>query len=245
MNERDHVAAVRREGLALAAAAEAGYRQPVTIYPHWTVADMVAHTGSVHRWVVGLITQRARGGLERQPHHERDPQRLGDWFRSGLRELVAILGDTDPRELVWTMAEEQTVGFWCRRMAHETTVHRWDVQGAVRVAEPIDRELALTGIPETLEIHLSRPTSGAAIGGRGQRLRLRCSDAGDEWIVTILDDRLTVSPGPADTDGALVGTASELWLSIMSRRASVTYHGDPETERLFRRALSLVPPPRF
>jgi hypothetical protein len=119
------------------------------------------------------------------------------------------------------------------------------VQEAVGVAEPIDRELALTGIPETLEIHLARPTSGAAIGGRGQRLRLRCSDAADEWIITILGDRLTVSPGPADADGALVGPASELWLSIMSRPASVTYHGDPGAERLFRRALALVPPPLF
>ncbi len=215
MIEFDFAAAVEREGQALAVAAAAGPGRPVGSYPGWTVMDLVAHTGSVHRWVERLIASRALEAPQRHPEPERDPARLLEWFEAGLRGLVDTLRVTDPGLPVWTMATDRTAGFWRRRMCHETAAHRWDAEDAVGEARPIEAAIAVTGIPETLEIHLVRPLAGAVMEGRGQRLALHSTDVAGDWVVQLLPNRVVVEDVAGSSDAMIAGTASSVWLAVM------------------------------
>ncbi|HEV3504110.1 MAG TPA: maleylpyruvate isomerase N-terminal domain-containing protein, partial [Actinomycetes bacterium] len=49
MREIDYLQALRDEGTALVAAARLGLDPPVPACPGWAVADLVLHTGMVHR----------------------------------------------------------------------------------------------------------------------------------------------------------------------------------------------------
>ena len=65
----------------------------------------------------------------------------------------------DPAEPTWTwFPPDQTVGFWIRRMAHETAIHRYDAELAVGRTTPVVGDLALDGVDEALTVIL--PTDG-------------------------------------------------------------------------------------
>ena len=51
-------------------------------------------------------------------------------YRAGLAALVEALRDVDPATEVWTLTNDHSVGFVARRMAHETAMHRWDIEQA-------------------------------------------------------------------------------------------------------------------
>src|SRR6201999_3325814 len=65
-------------------------------------------------------------------------------------ELTAQFAARDPRSPAATWYEpEQTVGFWIRRMAQETVMHRIDAELAVDgTVSAIPEELAVDGIDE-------------------------------------------------------------------------------------------------
>ena len=91
MTSQECIAALRREGGALAHAARQDPTRPVPYYPGWSVAELVAHTGAVHRWVLGIVRSRATERMPREPHEERDPVRLLAWFEEGLAALAGEL----------------------------------------------------------------------------------------------------------------------------------------------------------
>lgn len=242
----DFIAAIEREAEALGQTIGLGPHRLVARYPTWTVLDLVAHTGSVHRWVAGLVTSGATRPPARPAHRQREPDRLLEWFSGGVELVVDALRRTDPERPVWTMAADKTAGFWRRRMAHETGAHRWDAEDAVGAARPIDPQLAVTGIPETLEIHVARPLAGADVGGHGERIGLRCTDVRGDWTVTLLHDRVEVEPAERPADAAVAGSASAVWLSLMGRPApDAAWTGREPALELFRRALRLADPPSF
>jgi len=242
----DPVVALRREGGALAHASALGPERHVRIYPRWTVSDLVAHTGSVHRWAERMVRLGARQEIARVPQHERDPARLIGWFRDGVTRLAETLERTDPDQPVWTMAADKSAGFWRRRMAHETAVHRWDVEEAVGVIAAIDPRLAITGIPETLEIHVIRALAAAPVGGRGERIRIRSTDTPGEWTIRLGSDSVAWASTVDDVDATLSGSASAVWLAIMGRTdQGVELAGDRRAIRTFWRALRLPTTPSY
>lgn len=244
MTEIDFVAAVGREGQALVRAASRAPHAVVACYPTWTALDLVAHTGAVHRWVTEIVDRGLDEPPTRGTYAERDPHRLFAWFGRGLTNLVKTLARIDPTRDVWTMAHDRSAAFWRRRMAHETAAHRWDAEDAVGTADPIEALLAVTGIPETLEIHLARPLAGAAVGGNGERIRLRCTDVEGDWIVSLMSNAVEVEQGRGAADITLSGTASSLWLTVMGRTGpAVEVYGDGRALDAFRRVAALVPPP--
>src|SRR3712207_7465665 len=48
----------------------------------------------------------------------------------------------DPAAPTWSFTTDRTAGFWVRRQALETAVHRWDAQHAAGEPERIDPALA-------------------------------------------------------------------------------------------------------
>jgi uncharacterized protein (TIGR03083 family) len=246
MTSQEHVAALPREGGALARAARRDPVRRVPFYPEWSLADLVAHTGGIHRWVLQILRTRAMVPVRRQPYEERDPERLLTWFEEGVADLAGELGAADPDELVWSFSEDQTVGFWQRRMAHETAVHRWDAQSAFGDPEPIERRLAATGIPESLAIHVVRHASGTAVGGHGESVALRCDDGSASWVVVLLPDEVRVEAGDGSATATVAGTCSDLWLFVMGRPTQrLRVLGDAGVVAHLERVIRSAPPPTY
>jgi uncharacterized protein (TIGR03083 family) len=245
MTPQESTAALLREGGGLARAVREDPGRRVPYYPEWNIADLVAHTGGIHRWVLGIVRSRAMGPQRRQPFEERDPRQLLAWFEEGLETLASELGAADANEPVWTFAEDHTIGFWQRRMAHETAVHRWDAQSAFGKPEPIERRLAATGIPESLAIHVVRPSSGTAVGGHGESVALRCDDGSGVWVVVLLPDEVRVEEGEVSADATVAGTPSDVWLFVMGRPVpGIRVLGDAGVVTHLQRVIRSAPTPK-
>jgi uncharacterized protein (TIGR03083 family) len=238
------VAALLREGGALVDAARQDLARRVPFYPAWSVADLVAHTGGVHRWVLGIARSRATERPAREPYEDRDPERLLAWFEEGLATLAGELGKAHPNEPVWSFGADQTVGFWQRRMAHETAIHRWDAQSAFGDPGVIECRLAASGIPESLAIHVVRPLRGSGVGGQGESVALRCDDAPDRWAVVLLPDEVRLEEVEGRPSATVGGLASDVWLFVTGRPTRGTrVMGDATVVAHLQRVIRSVPAP--
>ncbi len=215
MNAHDYLDAIEREAAALVdAAAACGPDTPVPSCPAWTVADLLEHIGRVHRWAVANSLRSP----DAQPLRSRDVDiQVPDghrarcaWVREGAVELVRAL-DRPPETPAWTFVPPATVGFWQRRQAHETAVHRWDAQRAVGEPEPIDAGLAVDGIDEVLWMIPIRPV-GKKPTGSGETVHFHCTDREGEWLARLTPAGVEVERGHAKADVAARGPASDLLL---------------------------------
>jgi uncharacterized protein (TIGR03083 family) len=128
---------------------------PVPTCPGWTVADLTRHVGEVYMHK----TLAMREGTEpaRWPPKEladEEPLALLDRAYATLREEFATRKPED-RAGTW-YRPDQTVGFWIRRMAHETVIHRIDAElGTGQAVAPVQPDLAVDGIDELLKIFVA------------------------------------------------------------------------------------------
>ncbi|QWF77657.1 maleylpyruvate isomerase N-terminal domain-containing protein [Amycolatopsis sp. CA-230715] len=237
------------EGELLAEAANsASPDAPVPGCPGFTVATTVRHVGSVSRMVLEWL--RGRG---RPRTWQRDPvpgQTEVGFLRSALAELRAELAAhrPDERAATWWPADP-TYGFWRRRMAHETTVHRVDVQTAAtaprRSLPGITEDIAVDGIDEVLTLWF------------GQRLPMLGLSADVDTSVAVRSGGHTwlVSAGPGETvawrcsareaenaDAVLSAPPVQMYLWLWGRRSlgEVTPDGDAEATARFWALLRLA-----
>jgi len=173
---------VRSDAARLSEVANLGLEPDVPCCPGWTVRDLVQHIGTVYTHKSMIVEE---GWTERQDPATSPPDDdLVDWFDEAAEHLLDVLADHDPGEPVWTWFEaDQTVGFWYRRMAHETLIHRIDVEQAHRLASEIDQELAADGVDEILNVMMSGAPSWATLelGERVARLEI----PGRSWAVRL------------------------------------------------------------
>lgn len=239
---------LRRETGVLAVAARPALRRAVPRYPGWTVADLVVHTGRIHRWVAEIVRT---GATERIAHPDVAPPPgaapLTAWLMAGAADLAATLEDVAPSTRVWTFAGDGTAGFWRRRMALETTIHRWDAQSAAGAPAPIPREVALDGVTEALTVYLGPRLAGAAVGGAGQRVALHCTDSHRTWSLRLLPEGVDIDDdGQAAADVTVEGTAEDLWRYLMGRHRldDLRVTGDRAAALLCSAAIDMVPAPQ-
>src|SRR5438105_2005891 len=99
----------------------------------WTVRELVAHVGGVHRWAADVVGER-RGTLDTELGRgvgstAPDDNQLLDWFTVGAAFLIETLLSAPPDVNVPTFLPAASPReFWVRRMAHETAIHRVDVE---------------------------------------------------------------------------------------------------------------------
>ena len=216
-----YLEALRSDGAALSRAARGSPSAPVPSCPGWSMADLVAHVGQVHRDKAGIV--RA-GGSERPPRAE-DPTVTGDallaWYDEGLADLVEVLVAADPDQPTWSWsrrAGDARAAFWLRRMAHETAVHRWDAElAAGSVPAPIGPPaLAADGVDEVVEVWLGDP--GATYTGTAGTVHLHATDAAGEWLLRLGGDAgVQVVRAHEHADVALRAAASDLDLVLWGR----------------------------
>ncbi len=220
MDVTTHLAAVRRDGELLAALDGPALDQLVPACPAWTIAELLGHTGWVHRWVTATLLAPPD-----QPPHPKTIERapteaaaVPAWFRTSLDGVLAALEQCDVDITYKTFAGPQPGRWWARRMAHETAMHRWDAQDALGDAEPIDAELAVDAVDEALDTFVSRRFDHAAFGSTGQTVHLHATDIEGEWMLTMQPDAVVWERAHGKGDVAVRGPASELLLLLMSRR---------------------------
>ncbi len=140
------------------------------------------------------------------------------WLVDASRDLARALADAGPQAPVWNWtAGEQIAMFWFRRMAHETTVHRWDAESVVGSARPVPAHLAADGVEEILDIFLPEAAAGLQPGGLGGVLRLRCDDLARDWLVAAGPGGVTVGRVAGEEHAAVSGTASDLMMFAWNR----------------------------
>jgi len=229
----DHAAA---ESAHFASAAAGALDSPVPHLGDWKVSDLVAHLGQVYSYVI-TCTSEPGTAPEASPAPAGDA--LNEWFGERRATLLATLSGAADDAPAPSFAGEQTVGWWKRRMAHETTVHRWDAEATTRghgVANPIDSDLATDGIDEYLAVGLRRSSSRPDRSYPPETLHLHRSDGPGEWmLVGDGNGGLTVTHEHGKGDAAVRGPASDLVLWIWGRPATnIEIFGDEAVARAWQ-----------
>lgn len=168
---------------------------------------------------------------------ERDPLEAFTEAYEAMRTEFLTRGPAAPS---YTWHEpDQTVGFWFRRMAQETAIHRVDVELAVDQMTPIDAELAADGVDEALRVMLAGDWSDEPLAKplAGQVVELATS--GRSWLVACEETSIAVlADGTPDT--RVSGDPSDLvrWIWGRGPREPLTVQGDEEVVTAFRDQIS-------
>ncbi len=252
LDKSTYLGAFHRETGTLADAAREGgdLGAPVPSCPGWTVATLVTHLTGIYAHRIKIVATRATENTVRSyedldlppeykglfdaefdpdagEEHLTAPPGLLELFGQTAVTLEEVLRATDPAKPVWTWwPPDQTAGFWLRRMAQETAVHRWDAQLACAGAgsvEPIEPELARDGIDEVFDVMIPSRRGGSPFWnskprqGDGETYHFHRTDGPGEWLVRFEGDGTTVTHEHAKGDVAARGTASDLLLFLWGR----------------------------
>lgn len=210
------------EGEAIARAVHGAHLDAVVPHcPGLTLGETVRHVAGVYHNAMTWIRDGGKPG--NWPRTPRSGQQLTDFLLSTLTELEGLLRSHDPDERCASpWPHNETYGFWRRRLAHETVVHRVDVQGAAGgPVAPVGDEVAVDGIDDVLtywfgyrlgELGLTG-TKEATVGVR----------AGPwNWLALSGPDGSTVrqvEPAEAEAADALVsGDPEDIYLWLWGRR---------------------------
>ncbi|MDG9718348.1 maleylpyruvate isomerase N-terminal domain-containing protein [Streptomyces sp. DH24] len=178
------------EGILLAAAAErAGTDAGVPACPGWRMRDLLRHTGAVHRWAAAFVAEEHMSPRPIGDGPELDGAELIAWYRDSHRGLVETLAAAPPDVRAWTFHPAPSPGplaFWTRRQAHETTVHRFDAEGAAGAEGTED-----TADPEGTAESAARAEGAAATNAAPVgTARIDTAPIGTEFAVDGIDELL-------------------------------------------------------
>jgi uncharacterized protein (TIGR03083 family) len=236
------------EARALLAAAETAWEQTIPHCPEWDAAELVRHTGTVFGWMAAVVASGERVGFGTLDPAPQNPDDLPPWYGTNLRRVLDVLGSTDPASETWTFSRsgDRRACWWCRRLAVEVSIHRWDVEHAVAGgAGPspaaLDGEVAEAGIEEFMIEFLpgllakERPDNVGStedvgnLGGIGGTFHLHGEEGSPEWWID-LDAGGPARQQHAKADTAIRGTRSDLllWLTNRGPLESVELFGSEE-----------------
>lgn len=199
--------------------------EPVAHLNRWKVRDVVAHLGGIHRWTARILTERSMAGPGFKKSKLDGPE-LCDWFDEGAALLLDLFGAADLAEPCpnFNPGSDSTFGWWARRQAHEATVHRWDVEQALRSTTPIPAGTAADGIDEFLDTFIR--TRGKQT--LASTLVLSTTSPQHVWTLTpsTKPGRIDISTGRPDSEPArtvteVAGTSESLLLALWGRQSAV------------------------
>ncbi|GAA2060863.1 maleylpyruvate isomerase family mycothiol-dependent enzyme [Williamsia deligens] len=227
--------------------AESGAAVPTC--PQWSVRQLTAHLGMVHRWArAQLVGGEAPFADEAAVLSQVRVPDLPAWLLDGADALVAVLRDAPADLDAWVFmdTDRTPVEFWHRRQASETVVHAVDAMAVARGSVPTAAEVtaaldgvltpafAVDGLDELL-VRFSTRGRSKLWDGSPLSIVVAADDVDAAWTLAVTEEALTVTPGAADdADARWTGTAAQLYLGLWNRGEEVTVDGDPETLHRWR-----------
>jgi hypothetical protein len=201
----------------LEAAAVGGLALSVPTSPPWRVRDLVEHVAADYEdWTaqIDAADPSARAEAVCESADQEPLERL----ESAAVALLHALDHATADQPCWNWSgHDLDVAWVARRMALETALHRVDAERARGLANPVEREVAVDGVNERLEVHLRldvREDRRATLGGS---LCLICEDDPAAWVVEVEGGRLRTRNGRGPADAALVAKASDVFLFTWNR----------------------------
>jgi uncharacterized protein (TIGR03083 family) len=169
-------------------------------------------------------------------------EQLVDWYRRELDLLLATFRST-PADIQCAafLKAESPYAFWTRRQAHETAIHRADVESINGTLTAVDPDFALDGIDELVDGFVPRPfmklrSSAPFVLG------ISPGDAERTWTLTITEApvQVTTETGTAG-DCVVSGNASDIYFALWNRaddsRLAIT--GNRDVFDLFRSKVTI------
>ena len=217
--------------------------------PGWTIADLTRHVGQVYLHKTVAI----REGAEPEPWPPSDladeqPLALLDRAYAGLLDEFAV---HQPQDRAWSWyTPDQSVGFWIRRMAHETVIHRIDAElGTGQPVTAVAADLAVDGIDELLKVFVAYAVdewgdyfTDMLADSPGRTYLVRTDGAA--WRVQTGPGLFTVEDhnGDATADVTVSGPPAALLRWVWNREradepTSATVQGAPEAVEQLRRCI--------
>ena len=218
--------------------------------PGWTVADLVRHVAQVYLHKVALM----RTGEE--PEEWPPPSLAAEAPLAALGRaygaLRAEFRTRGPGQPAPTWYDpDQTVGFWIRRMAQETVIHRIDAELAAGLpVTPVPDDLAADGVDEVLKRMLAYGSvtwpedfaelEGEHLAGPGE---ITVAAGQEAWTVRPSPREVVVEDGASDHPRVVVdGPAGNVlrWLWGRAGDDAVRTAGDAAWADYLRRMLAVV-----
>lgn len=207
--------------------------QRISTCPDWTLFDLAVHVGHGHRWAAYIVERRATKPVPNTAVDDLEPpsgpDAMAAWLLAGARRLADAVADVGPDARVWTWSTDHTAGFWLRKLAHDTVVHRIDADLTVGREPTIAADLATDGVSDLLAsiVILSAPDHPDPIFGDlvgdGETLHLRATDidpgATGTWLVRRTPAGVRWEYGHGAADVTVRATAMDLLL-VLNRRAA-------------------------
>jgi uncharacterized protein (TIGR03083 family) len=233
----DHyIRAVEREGGRLLDAASVDPAAPVEACPGWDVTRLVVHVGQVHRYMAAVLRAASLDPPTHRFERPADDEDPLDWARASLGIVVDALRVTDPATPCWNWGPDDEAGFFHRRMAMETLVHRVDAEDAVGRPTDVDSDLATDGVDEYLTVALqASPRPDVAFTFPEGSLHLHRTDGPGEWLVEADGGRVTIAREHRKGAVAVRGSGPDLLRWVWKRPgAEVEVLGDADLGEAWR-----------
>lgn len=202
--------------------------------PGWSVENVVTHLA----FGLGLGYPF---GLRAPPDAaEADVWRLVPWpaeipagldaidaFSEHMNNCLEVFAETDPDTPCWTYAGPGVAGFWFRRAAIETTLHRMDVAEALGRIEELAEDRTIDAISETVDFAL--PFAGQISGTPEGAVAIRVLDTPHDWTMGAGQQKAAITGDGIAILNALWGRGTERvavsgdravagsWLSVVER----------------------------
>jgi uncharacterized protein (TIGR03083 family) len=241
-----YIGALEREGTRLSnVAAEIDPTASIPTCPGWTLRDLLLHLGGIHRWAGSHLRDSLPTILktdlidifDRLP----DDAQLIDWYRCELDLLLTTLRDSPANvDCATFLPSISPLHHWARRQAHETCIHRADVESIRGELTPVDRGFALDGIDELVAGFVPR---------RFMKLRsetplslmIAPDDSSRGWVLTITDQPVVVTDDAVECDCRVGGDAGDIYFALWNRapRERLTVTGDSTVLDLFHRRIQI------
>jgi uncharacterized protein (TIGR03083 family) len=197
----ENLASIESEGRRLLVTAGRDLGRAVPQYPGWALAELASHTASIHGRTTLIVTDLPVERISAPTMPEGAD--VLDWCDRTLDEMLAALRRADPTAPCWGFGPSPSVGFWEKRMVIETGVHRWDAYGAFGEEDRLTDLVAKSGLEEFADMWLPRL-------GDVPTIVVSATDLGRSWTY-----------GEGDPSASIEGTASDLYLRLMSRPSPV------------------------
>jgi uncharacterized protein (TIGR03083 family) len=222
-------------------AASADLGAPVPSCPGWTVRDLVTHVTGVYLHKVECMKLGAHPENWPPDLPDEEPVALLDRAYADLSGEFAKRPASAPT-FTW-FGPDQTVGFWVRRMAQETVIHRVDAElgAGVAIAE-IPADLALDGIDELVHAFLEYGSTawpeefGLLSDADGRAVQV--SAGGQSWIIRPTPTGVETKADDVAAEVTGDPTAVLLWLWNRAGDGSVTVTGDATAVAYLKRVLA-------